>query len=528
MSPRPRVLLIGLDAAEVTRVEQWAGEGRLPCLRRLASEGGLTRLASPSAEFPDAVWPTVYTSANPARIGKYYYIQPKPGSMSLELMDEVPRHVEQFWQTLSKAGRSCTVVDLPKTALGPPVKGVQLAGWGGHATHCPTASYPPELKDRLIERHGPYPLHSCDDHGRSPEALRRLRDAILEGVRTRTNLLLDLMSSENWDLFFTAYSETHCSGHQFWHLQDPGHPDYDHEDRHGLRDTMREVYGEVDRSIEQLIQAAGENTHVVIFSGHGMRAQYHARDLLPELLRMWGMAHPRNIEPDPAQERRVVWKRSWLRLIKDTVPIHWQYAVKNLLPTTIANAIVCRVMGTEKLPADWRAYCVPNNDLTSAIRLNVRGRDPEGLVPPGREYHTLRDWLAARLEELINPDTDRPAVEKVSMVHDLYQGPYRDVLPDLTALWSREAPIKALYSPGYGTVVGTHNDLRTGGHEVKGFLILRSPGGKLREPAEAAHIQDIGPTVLDLLDVPIPDTMEGRSLAARTPAHPHPIESNLV
>jgi len=272
MRTRPKVLLIGLDAAEISCVEKWAAEGHLPYLRRLAEGGGLTRLCSSAAEFPDEVWPSIYTSSNSAQFGKYYYIQPKHGSMSLELVDDVPCHAEQFWRTASEAGRYCAVVDVPKTDLGPPVNGIQVVSWGAHARRCKTASHPPELMERLIERYGQYPLRSCDEHGLSPEEYRKLREHLIEGTRLRTELLLDLMLSGDWDLFFGAYAETHCSGHQFWHLQDPGHPGYDPEDRHGLRDSMREIYREVDRGIGRLIEAAGEDTHVVVFSGHGMRA----------------------------------------------------------------------------------------------------------------------------------------------------------------------------------------------------------------------------------------------------------------
>jgi len=323
------------------------------------------------------------------------------------------------------------------------------------------------------------------------------------------------MASDDWDLFFGAYAETHCCGHQFWHLQDPGHPRYDPENLHDLRDSMRKTYGEVDGGIGRLVEAAGEDTHVIVFSAHGMRAQYHGRDLLPVLLKMWGMAEPHNIAPDAAREHRVVWKKSMLRRLRNKVPIQWQYAVKQMLPSKIENAIVCRVMGAEKLPANWRAFCVPNNDLTSAIRLNINGRDPKGLVARGSEYRDLRDWLVVRLTELVNPATGGSAVAKVSRIHDMYQGPYLDRLPDLTVFWSQEAPIQELYSPGYGTVEGSHDDLRTGGHTAEGFLILRSPAARLGETLGASG-KDVAPTVLDLLDVPIPAALEGRSLAVRT------------
>ena len=513
MPASPKVLLIGLDAAEVSLIEQWSAEGHLPNLRRLMTDGAMTHMRSAAAEFPDEVWPSIYTSTNSAQIGKYYYIQPKLGTNELELMDDVPRHGKQFWLAASEAGRKCAVVDVPKIGLGPPVNGIQLTNWGAHATRCDTASNPPELVEQVIARHGRYPLHSCDAHGLKPQEYRELRDQLIDGVEKRTELLLDLLGSDDWDLFFAAFSETHCSGHQLWHFQDPHHPLFDPEDREGLRDAMRDVHVAVDRGVGHLVEAVGPETSVVIFSGHGMRAQYHGRDLLPILLEMWGMAQAENAEPDPSRERNVAFKKGWVRTLKDSVPIQWQYAVKKMLPSKLEDAIICRVMGAERLPTTWRAFYVPNNDLTGAIRVNLNGRDPGGLVAPGREYDELCDWLSTRLLELVNCGTGKPAIDKVSKIHDLYDGPYLDKLPDLTALWRQEAPIEELYSPGYGTVRGAHNDLRTGGHAAEGFMILRSARGSLGDTA-GANAKDVAPTVLDLLDVAIPGSMEGRSLAA--------------
>ena len=153
----------------------------------------------------------------------------------------------------------------------------------------------------------------------------------------------------------------------------------------------------------------------------------------------------------------------------------WQYAVKKILPKKIEDALVCRFMGANKLDADARAFYVPNNDLTPAIRINVKGRDPQGLVPEGDAYEELCEFISARLRELVNPATNRPALRKVSRTRDLYSGRHLEILPDLTAMWSDEAPIEALYSPGYGTVVGGHHDLRSGGHGAEGLLIVRDP-----------------------------------------------------
>ncbi len=517
LNSKKKVLLIGLDSAEPSLVHKWADEGHLPHLARLMNQGSTASLQSAAAEFPDEVWPSIYTSRNSAQLGKYYYIQPKAGSSELELIDDAPRHGRQFWEIASAAGSRCAVVDAPKTGLGPPLNGMQLANWGAHATRCETASHPPDLVGRVIAKHGRYPLHSCDMHGLKPEEYRDLRSQLLDGVALRERLLIDLISSEPWGLFFCTFAETHCAGHQFWHLQDPEHPRYDPEDRLGLRNAMRDVYQAVDKAIGSLVAAVGPDTSVLAFSGHGMRAQYHGRDLVPALLEFWGMSQSANTEPHAEPEREVTLKKTFLRTLKDNVPIQWQYVVKKMLPSKIEDMIICRVMGAEKLDTSARAFYVPNNDLTAAIRINLKGRDPRGLVGP-EEYDELCGWLTARFQELINPATGEPAIDRVSVIHDTYEGEHLDRLPDLTALWSQESPIDALYSPGYGTVVGSHSDLRTGGHASKGFFIMQSPDGTRFDSPEG-NAKDVAPTVLSLLGVEIPEEMEGRSLVG------HPVSS---
>jgi hypothetical protein len=239
-----------------------------------------------------------------------------------------------------------------------------------------------------------------------------------------------------------------------------------------------------------------------------MRPQYHGRDLMPTLLRLWGMAEPSNRAPDPRREVHVRAPVPLLTRARDAVPLPLQYLAKRGMPKRLADALVCRFMGTMRLEVGDRAYQVPNNDITPSLRINLAGREPGGRVAAGTDYRQLCDFLAQRMRELINPATGRPALEAVDVVDDVCRGDRREVLPDVSGYWSAEAPIDALYSPGYGTVAGAHKDYRTGGHGPDGFLCFSHATGVL----DGADIRDIAPTVLHLLGVPSPEQVEGRAL----------------
>lgn len=59
-------------------------------------------------------------------------------------------------------------------------------------------------------------------------------------------------------------------------------------------------------------------------------------------------------------------------------------------------------------------------------------------------------------------------------------------------------------------MVGRHRDYRTGGHGPDGLLAVDGVPVQLA----GAHLADVAPTVLDLLQVPLPPGLDGRSLRA--------------
>ena len=103
MASNPAVLLIGLDSADPSMLGKWSGEGYLPNLRKLMQTGQVTNMGSVAPEFPDEVWPSIYTSQNAAQTGKYYYIQIKPGTLEFQMLDDKPLGT-QFWVTPTGSG----------------------------------------------------------------------------------------------------------------------------------------------------------------------------------------------------------------------------------------------------------------------------------------------------------------------------------------------------------------------------------------------------------------------------------------
>jgi predicted AlkP superfamily phosphohydrolase/phosphomutase len=506
----PRQLLIGLDAVEWTLITQWAAEGKLPTFRRLLEEGARAELASTAAQLPDTVWSAIYSGANPARFAKYFYVQYDPASGDLQLLDDDAIGATPFWEHLSAAGKRVCVLDVPKFPVSRQIRGVQIANWGAHACKTERASTPPGLMAEIDKRFGRHPVGDCDAMDGNPKSLWELRRRLLAGVALRGELSRFLMGREDWDVFFVGFSETHCTGHHFWHFLDATHPRHDPADVHGLRDTVESVYRAVDREVGEMVNLAGPEARCLVFTGHGMGPLWHASWNIPEILDLLGFGKTGANGPVRVPQTKGAHMNPW-RLLKMTLPGKFQYAVKAMLPKRLQNELIFRWYAGGRNWAGCRAIAVPNNDSVGSIRILVEGRDRYGIVPRA-EYRQTCEAIAAAFQELFDPRTGRKVTRQVTLTHEEFHGPFLDQLPDLTVLWDQSFAWDEVESPRIGRLKLRSQDSRSGSHTPRGFLLARGYGEEPGMELPRGTLYDIAPTVLCAAGVKKPSDMDGRPL----------------
>lgn len=503
-----RLLVIAIDAANPDLVERWTESGDLPMLAQLHAEGVSGRVQGLQGFFVGSTWPSLYTALSPAGHGHHSLVQLRRGSYALyrcadeQLVAGVP-----FWQRLSDAGKRVAVLDVPLSQSAEHLHGVQTVEWGSHDSLYGFDARPQGLRRRIRRDHGLHPLGpSCDGVRQTVDDYRDLVDRLLRGVRAKRDLTRSLLRRESWNFAIQVFTEAHCAGHQCWHLHDPSHPAHDPYIAATIGDPLRRVYREIDDAIG-VILADHPDVPLIVFSAHGMSYWYGAQFLLKDVLTRLGVARA---WPAPAASAEPQFGIAGL--------VRWAW---RRLPETTRARVRHRMESFQReqlpsLPVDAaRSLCFPvNNGLAvGGIRLNLRGREPQGRLAQGEQAEAFCRRLESDLLEIRDERTGKQAIRRVTRTCDLYRGPQIDALPDLLVEWSDEvatgsvmvgrgaAATVLLSSPKIGTLEGTNRYGRTGEHRPEGFFVARLPHVRPTRLSRPVSLLDLAPTFCALVGV---------------------------
>jgi predicted AlkP superfamily phosphohydrolase/phosphomutase len=503
-----RVLVIGLDVGDANLIFEWSQRGLLPVFETLISGGARGVLRTTADILHVSAWPSLYTGTLPGKHGVYYTFQPAPGQQGVQRFGPDQYGQPPVWQILSAAGKRCTIFDAPYTHPVRDFHGVQIFEWGTWAWYWHPMSEPPRLMRQMTGQCGAYPLgFEANQVGLRALDLANLHQRLIKAATAKANAVRWLMANQPWDMFWVVFGETHPAAHYLW---PSAKGTADSEASETMHQKLRDVYQAIDRAIGRILEGLGEEVAVFIISGDGVGPNYAAWHLLPEVLQRLGFtaALGAGVVENQESQGSGVNRQDLVKMFRDLVPSDLRQKLSQFLPTRWRDSLMSRWTTANIDWAHTRAFCLPT-DLEGCIRLNVRGREPQGIVQPGSEYEEVCHALAAALRELVNPRTGRPVVQHIVRTDTVFPGERRHYLPDLVVLWADDAEIHAVRSPKLGMVQAPSPDARTGTHRPPGFVIARGPSipsGYLLAPG---HIVDFAPTILTAFGLRPPEAMDG-------------------
>ncbi len=526
---KSRILIIGLDGASPHLVRRWGAA--LPHLSGLIETGvsGTLRSVIPPRSIP--AWYCFATGMNPAKIGVFGFSQRLPDRYDYTFANLSYCRAPTFWQWLNRHGLKTVILHMPGTYPPHPVDGALVAGWPAPLNRGNLIyTNPPDLSRRIDAALGrPFEFLSERPMGTENDAemlAERLRILQMHGKAAR-----QVLAEIDWEIGVVVFSPLDRASHQFWRHLDPHHPAQSPERAARFGDALREVYQACDREVGRLLEFLDADDSVFVVSDHGFGPANRVFYLNQWLLEQGYLVLR---EPPVGSSHGSVIGRLarplfWLNRVSPTFrrlaePFK-KRAISNYVRDEYVQARAGGLVRINHLAVDWsrtRAYCPDEG----ALYLNLKGRDPEGVVEPGTNAEAMLDEIIAGLQAIPDPQTGEPVPVQVRRKTEIYTGPYLDDAPELlVAMDSYATEVMAELGSGQ---LWSANPARSGTHTLEGLLIARGPGIRRGSHLDAG-LMDIAPTVLHVAGLPILDEMDGKPLLELfeedAPARRRPVES---
>jgi predicted AlkP superfamily phosphohydrolase/phosphomutase len=287
-------------------------------------------------------------------------------------------------------------------------------------------------------------------------------------LRERQRLLSHILSQYRGGLLFFYFSSVDQGCHMLWHYMDGLQPEEEKEAI--LKDGIRRIYQQIDDSLGQVMDAIEEDTTLIVMSDHGF------------------------------------------------APFKWEV---NLNSWLAARGYVSLIDTTRRggfpqfANVDWehtQAYALGLNGLY----VNLKGREKQGIVSPGKEYTEVLDRLEKRLLEMVDRRNGENPVSLVVRPRRDFHGPYVDAGPDLIVgyNWGYRSSWQSPLGEFPRGIVLNNEDAWSGDHCVDYRLVPGVLISNHRITIDKPALYDLTVAVLDEYGVrPLPE-MLGRDCLA--------------
>ncbi len=488
------LLIIGLDGADWRILNPWIEQGALPHLAALRAQGRWGDLRSTIRPESSTAWTTFATGVNPGKHGIFGFSAQCPETYDIHLNNASAIRHFSFWQYAASAGKRIALLNTPMTYPPQPFSDGALVAGMLTPNLRSDFTYPPDLKSRLLDAVPAYTIN-VEQTGLS---LQRFIQATTKAIRTRGLAARWLLQQDDWDAAVIVFTATDRLQHFTLHLLHPDHPRYDPSEAEALLPDLLAAYQAVDQAVGDLVQAADADATVLLLSDHGFAPC--ARAFLPNV---WLEQQGLLVRQQQSNASPGLWRRlranPALRQFKNAVPF-------------LRDVQRPPAPGGHLAGVDWSRTQVVYSPA-GGIRFNIREREPQGVLSVA-DAEALSIDLTTALLDIVDPVTGQHPIQAVYHRDELYHGPFVDQAPDLIIEPRRDDVHPAhntLFEYGFGPDFLHSSGEFTGNHTLDGIITATGPGIPFG-PIADARLLDLAPTILHVLDLPIPRDLDGSVL----------------
>jgi predicted AlkP superfamily phosphohydrolase/phosphomutase len=479
-----RVLIIGWDGVDWKILRPLLDAGELPVLSGLIDRGAHGDCLSTVPSHSWCAWPSFMTGLNPAGHGVFDILEHKPGVSKRLPITYRSIKARTIFDDFTAADKTSLALNIPLTFPTPEINGKVVAG--GVLPASRSYTWPPELQSEL-DANAPFPVNgmSWTTFRNRPEAFLEETAAITAKRQRSFEYLLD---TTEWDFGVLVYVSTDRMQHCLMEYIHPEHPSYSKLKDSPVAKQTRAVYQQLDAGLSKLLERTTDNDLVIFMSDHGHQACTRTCTMDRILEHLGWLTFGRG----SFRFNLIRWGpgRRIARRVYDLLKLHGKISI----PAS---------------PIEWsksRAYTSVVS-TGEGVSLNLKGREPEGIVDAG-DYERARQDLFDALSQFRDPETGDAPIRKIYRKEEVLSGRFLDIAPDLLLV---PAPY---YSLTHARGMVEAADWLSGDHRLEGVVVASGPEvkkGPLNEPAE---LIDLGPTAMAALGVPSAVARDGKVLPA--------------
>jgi predicted AlkP superfamily phosphohydrolase/phosphomutase len=490
INAKPRVFCIGLDGGTWSILRPLMEAGHMPNLKALAETGVSGVLNSTMPPITPAAWSTFMTGCNPGKHGIFDFQGYDRHRQEPFIVNATYLRAPTLWRILSEHGLRVAVVDLPMTYPPPRINGVLISGLT--TPNRQSVFTQPESLRYEIERHlgCPWLLLQEEEERRVLHAdLDKFLDLMRRLVHSRGEATLYLLQREPWDFAFVQFQCVDFLQHPFWKFLDPAHPDFSKPQYQqvvtGFFEPLDAMLGRLFAAVDQYM---GEETLRVVVSDHGFQ-RHHTRVELNHWLYENGF-----LVPETAPVNSWHFWREWIRRL-DVLQLRKRWlgkSTREALARQLNQQMIDRRHSVAWAFSSFWGYLYFGSRATKD---DIR-----------RLETSLHNWR--------DSGTGGKIVRHIYHANTIYTGDHLQHLPDMI--------IEPM--PGFTFASKTYfrsrkifkpvpaDDFHTGTHAREGIYLLAGPNvcqinnGHI---PTTASLQDLAPTLLHWLNLPIPQQMDG-------------------
>lgn len=505
---KPRIAVIGIDGATFLTLDPLIDAGLLPNFARLRREGASGPLRATSPPNSPLGWAAFMTGKNAGKHGLFgfFTFEPERYRLSVSTGGRIASRV--LWEITSAAGLRSAAVNVPYSYPPRAVDGVTVSGMD--TPHGRPFTNPPAFESDLLAAVPDYQVEMELPRGTEARKLHFIEHGRAY-VKARAKALDVVWEHTDPDLFVGVFTATDRIHHFLWAELDPSHPRHDPKLAPACRSLLEDVYREIDAALGRAIDRVGEDGAVFVVSDHGFSGVQKTFFIHHWLHSRGYLALTTNPRGDTSM--------SMLRMLRARPRLYaLARDLKRRIPGLRTREMSRRSIGASApyRKIDWTAtrVCYVNNQ---GLRINLAGREPKGVVAPA-DYEALRDELIMQALEIRDPETGHPVYARAVRRESLYHGGHESATADVVLV---EVNGSANADENFSTSAQINPDRLDrrfaargipGNHADFGVLMAYGRGIATQARIDGAALEDVAPTLLHLLGLPVPRTMDGHVL----------------